>query len=415
MLTQPNTVALVNTQQLDRILFQQPQFYNNVSRVREDCISLFNFIPTLVPISSNVQRGYSILQMVNLRGTIPISYRQAVYNIPISIQIPESYPFLAPSVFVVPTENMIISPNHGHVDPATGTCYLPYLKTWNPQCNLLQLVRLLQEIFSQVPPVRTKAAPPPYPNSTSQPSYFNIAPSAFPPTKSPYHSSQPQPITPINSINLNNVSPSGSLAFPIYILNPPALPPRPHQPFTGSPPTYGSNVIKPAFDTNAVFEEKNIKNELILKLREKISAVQSDTTREVDTAMLENDSLNVELKSFNDKKNQLIDMKRKTEESIKQNQMKNTEIENWINTNNKNPDEINIDQLTEPEDEIKKQIQHLEAEDYTMEDTLYFLDRALQRGTIDLNTYLKNIRNLSSDQFFKRALILKIRKEVSGI
>jgi len=53
----------------------------------------------------------------------------------------------------------------------------------------------------------------------------------------------------------------------------------------------------------------------------------------------------------------LMDTKRKTEELIKkQNQIKNIELENWINTNNKNPDEINIDQLTEPEDEIKKTI-----------------------------------------------------------
>jgi len=55
---------------------------------------------------------------------------------------------------------------------------------------------------------------------------------------------------------------------------------------------------------------------------------------------------------------------------------------------------------------------HLEAEDSTIEDTLYFLDRALQRGTIDLATYLKHTRNFSADQFFKRALLLKIRKEV---
>jgi len=155
-------------------------------------------------------------------------------------------------------------------------------------------------------------------------------------------------------------------------------------------------------------KKKNIKNELSQKLKEKLSAVQTDTTREVEAEMLENDTLTVELKKLNEKKNMLMDTKRKTEELIKQNQIKNIELENWINTNNKNPDEINIDQLTEPEDEIKKQLLHLEAEDFTIEDTIYFLDRALQRGTIDIATYLRNIRNLSTDQFFKRALILKI-------
>jgi len=359
--------------------------------------------------------------MANLRGTIPITYRGAIYNIPVSIQIPESYPYLAPSVFVTPTENMIISPNHTIVD-GNGNCYHPYLKTWNPHCNLLQLVRFLIDIFSQVPPVRTKTQPPPpYPTSTVPTPYYNVAPSAFS-QKPHYPSSQTQPIPPITnsinltptSINFNNVSPSGSLAFPIDILTPPALPPRNTQPhFTGSPPMYGSNVTK--IDTSAFFEEKNIKSDLLLKLREKISAVQSETTREVESTMGENDNLNSELKSYYEKKNQVIDMKRKTEEFIKQHQMKNLELENWINTNNKNPEEMNIDQLTEPEDEIKKQLFHLEAEDLTIDDTLYFLDRALQRGTIDLVTYLKNVRNLSSDQFFKRALIRKIRNEVSGL
>jgi len=213
-------------------------------------------------------------------------------------------------------------------------------------------------------------------------------------------------------MNTLSVSPSGSLAFPSDMSNPPVLPPRNHQvPYTGSPPTYGSSSMsKAAFDANAVFEEKNLKNELSQKLKEKLTVVQTETTREVEAAMLENDNLNGELKSLFDKKNLLLDTKRKTEELIKQTDNKNSDMENWIQTNNKNPEEINIDQLTEPEDDIQRQILHLEAEDFTIEDTLYFLEKALQRGTIDVNIYLKNVRNLSSDQFFKRALIRKIKE-----
>jgi ESCRT-I complex subunit TSG101 len=54
--------------------------------------------------------------LVTALGTIPIQYRQNVYNIPISMYVPYNYPAQAPIVLVTPTQGMIISPGV-NVDP----------------------------------------------------------------------------------------------------------------------------------------------------------------------------------------------------------------------------------------------------------------------------------------------------------
>lgn len=48
------------------------------------------------------------------------------------------------------------------------------------------------------------------------------------------------------------------------------------------------------------------------------------------------------------------------------------------------------------------------AEHQAIEDALYFLDRALSNGEIDLNVFLKEVRKLSRKQFMCQALAQKI-------
>jgi ESCRT-I complex subunit TSG101 len=95
--------------------------------------------------------------LVCLYGTIPISYRGRIYNIPINIWIPHTYPHTSPFVFVTPTETMVIKESK-NVD-LTGKVHLPYLHYWPSrpdQCNLLELARVLGVVFGQQPPVYHK-------------------------------------------------------------------------------------------------------------------------------------------------------------------------------------------------------------------------------------------------------------------
>ena len=54
----------------------------------------------------------------------------------------------------------------------------------------------------------------------------------------------------------------------------------------------------------------------------------------------------------------------------------------------------------------------LVSHDLAIEDTFYFLAKALDRERIDPASYLKVVRSLAREQFFKKALAAKIREEL---
>lgn len=60
------------------------------------------------------------------------------------------------------------------------------------------------------------------------------------------------------------------------------------------------------------------------------------------------------------------------------------------------------------QDVLGKQLLDNVAEDATIEDMIYYLDRALLKAVIDVDQYLKEIRRLSREQFYCRATIKKI-------
>lgn len=53
------------------------------------------------------------------------------------------------------------------------------------------------------------------------------------------------------------------------------------------------------------------------------------------------------------------------------------------------------------------------AEEAATEDAIYYLGEGLRNGTIDLDTFLKQVRQLSRKQFMLRALMLLCRQKAS--
>jgi ESCRT-I complex subunit TSG101 len=72
--------------------------------------------------------------LVCVHGLIPITFRQATYNIPIAIWIPLEYPRLPPLVYVVPTSDMLVKSSK-HVDPS-GECSFEYLDNWRKKSEV---------------------------------------------------------------------------------------------------------------------------------------------------------------------------------------------------------------------------------------------------------------------------------------
>ncbi|KAF4104586.1 hypothetical protein G5714_013917 [Onychostoma macrolepis] len=90
--------------------------------------------------------------LMSLAGTVPVSYRGNVYNIPVCLWLLDTYPYNPPTCFVKPTSAMMIKTGK-HVD-ANGKIYLPYLYEWkHPQSDLYGLIQVMIVLFGEEPPV----------------------------------------------------------------------------------------------------------------------------------------------------------------------------------------------------------------------------------------------------------------------
>lgn len=128
--------------------------------------------PTLKPKTSYFSPQNLLL---NLYGTLPVQYKQIIYNIPVTIWIPKDYPKQAPVVFVVPTENMVLQ---GKVVDPRGLVLMDYLRGWRDGYNLVELALYLVSEFQKDPPVVAKSQVNQYQtqNYNQIPSHINTLP-----------------------------------------------------------------------------------------------------------------------------------------------------------------------------------------------------------------------------------------------
>jgi ESCRT-I complex subunit TSG101 len=76
--------------------------------------------------------------------------------------------------------------------------------------------------------------------------------------------------------------------------------------------------------------------------------------------------------------------------------------------------EVAVDDMCQPADVRSAQMLRLAAEVASISDALYFLDRALVRGTIGLDAHLKAVRRQAKKQFMAKALLMKIGRVVES-
>ncbi|KAA8913295.1 ESCRT-I component [Sphaerosporella brunnea] len=213
--------------------YQEPQ------RTYTDVATTLATYPTLSPRTSvyTYENGKSEL-MVHLFGTLPVMFRGATYNIPMSIWVPHTYPRQSPIAFVTPAKDMVIRPGN-HVDLA-GKCYHPYLANW-PQhwerSNIVDLCEVLRGVFGREPPVMAKqptlppqqqpVTPPPRPPLPPE-----LAPKSPPPAASPPGPHGPPPVPPLpKELTGERNGPASGESRRHSIAQP--LPPHPYQ---GQPP-----------------------------------------------------------------------------------------------------------------------------------------------------------------------------------
>lgn len=142
---------------LDQILRSVPYQYTNKDRLRNDLQNLFRQVHTLQPQTGTFAGGGRSATLFYLYGVLPINYKGAAYNIPITMYFDPPYPKSAPRCFVTPTDNMAVSPNHPNVDTG-GMFYCPMLSAWNERSStLIELVSVMMSSFGANPPVYSTA------------------------------------------------------------------------------------------------------------------------------------------------------------------------------------------------------------------------------------------------------------------
>ncbi|KAF8758645.1 folding of proteins upon ATP hydrolysis, partial [Rhizoctonia solani] len=166
---------------------QKDQIYNDVD-------ATLAAYPTLRPKNDVYTFNDGRAQLLLcVHGLIPITFRQATYNIPIALWLPLEYPRLPPLVYVVPTSDMLVKSSK-NVDPS-GECAFEYLDNWRRKsegCNLRALIEVMQDTFSREPPVYAK------PKSTA-PSTPSTAIRAASPASGPLPHRPPPPLPSTSS------------------------------------------------------------------------------------------------------------------------------------------------------------------------------------------------------------------------
>ncbi|KAG9260820.1 tumor susceptibility gene 101 protein [Astyanax mexicanus] len=349
----------------------------------------------LKPVMDNyVFNDGSTRELMSLSGTVPVSYRGNVYNIPICLWLLDTYPYNPPICFVKPTSTMMIKTGK-HVD-ANGKIYLPYLHEWkHPQSDLFGLIQVMIVVFGEEPPVFSRP-------TTQTP--YQAFPASGPPTSS--YMGNP-PASPFGQSHSPNPGGYQGYPYPAASSGYPATPGSAH--YT---PVTPATTAGPARD--GTIGEDTIRASLVSAVSDKLRWRMKE---EMDRAQAELDALKrteEDLKKGHQKLEEMVTKLDQEITDVDKNidllKLKDEELTAALGKMENQSENNDIDDLIVPTAPLYRQILNLYAEENAIEDTIFYLGEALRRGVIDLDVFLKHVRLLSCKQFQLRALMQKARK-----
>ncbi|CAN6460628.1 unnamed protein product [Victoria cruziana] len=373
--------------------------------IRQHLVNLVQEYPSLqvktAVFTHNDGRTANLLQA---DGTIPIVYQRVTYNIPVVFWLLESYPRQPPCVFVNPTRDMIIRRGHPFVNPS-GVVSVPYLHHWVfPSSNLVELAKNISDLFSRDPPLYTKQPSVSSGHRVHSPtrgssSSAAAGPSPSPPPPAPSSSSS-------SSSSVWNNQPGGGRPGSGTVFN------RLMSPYGRTmSPSSGSPQRPPAAteDPSEVFK-RNATNKLLEMMHSDIVALSKAREAEVDSLFNLQGALRKREERLGRGLKEMMDEKEALEQLLQVVLMNSDILEGWVKENgNKKKSEIDIDDVFEPADPLSGQMLDCASADFSVEDTIYSLDKAFQQGVIPFDAYMRNIRALSREQFFHRAMSAKVK------
>lgn len=421
----------------DQVLKQALSKYKYADIARRDVTNAMTQFKDLRPShDSFIFNDGNRKELLNLDGTIPVTYKGSIYNIPIGIWILDTHPYNPPMVFVKPTSAMQIKPGR-NVD-TNGKVDLPYLRDWRyPQSDLLGLIQILVIVFGEEPPVFSRQSQmaqsrPPYPGASQYPGQapYPMQGSGFPMpmpdsmNQPPGYSQYPSSSTQYGGSGFSGYPGPASSGYPGYpTQNYPLQYPTSTNQYGG-----GSNLPYPQYTTpgtntvtssaqpgsTSTVTEEHLRMSLLSAVEDKMKRRLREMFEQAQAEM------NVLHKTQAD----LVKGKEKLEVMVKELENEKVEIENNIKLLHDkdqevkevlqkldNQDKLDIDEAVVTTTPLYRQLLNSFAEEQAIEDAIYYLGEALRKDVIDLDVFLKQVRELSRKQFFLRALIQKCREK----
>lgn len=414
----------------DQFLKQSLSKYKNPDIAKRDVLAVFTSFSDLRPkLEDFVFNDGTRKSLLQLDGTIPVNYKGSIYNIPICIWLMDTHPYNPPMVYVRPTSTMQIKSGR-NVD-MNGKIDLPYLREWKyPNSDLLGMIQILSIVFGEEPPVYSRQQPPQqqpirYPNQTPYPPTGS---SSFPmpmpgmggtsyPSSTPYPqtSSYPGQYTgyPAQSGGYQGypASYSNSPASTGYPAGPSYPPPYSQTQATNYQSTTSTASNYNMSGTNTVTEE-HLKASLLSAVEDKIKWRLKETFAQAQAEMDVLYKTQADLLKGKDKLEKMIKDLEKEKSDISANiqllKQKDGEIKEAL-ARIENQEQISIDDAVVTTAPLYRQLLKAFAEEQAIEDAIYYLGEALRKDVIDLEIFLKRVRELSRQQFKLRALIQKCR------
>lgn len=389
--------------------------YKYPDQAKREIINALHTFTDLRPLlQTYVFNDGNTKELLCLEGTIPVNYKGKTYNIPIKLWLMDTHPYNPPLVYVNPTATMQIKPGR-HVD-TTGRIYLPYLHEWkHPQSDLQGLIQVLVCIFGEEPPVFAKPQNPMPPFPASYPSSGGSMPTpAYPGAANPSPAYRP----PAPGY------PATQLPYPPY--QPPHQPasqppypgsgyPQGYSPYPQATTMYNQQSASPAMaaGSNMTIREEDIRASILSavedKMRRRLREVFQQAQAEMDALKKTQEDLQKGRQKLDDMLERLDKEQSDVEENIRQLQLKEHELRDVL-AKIENSDDVNIDEVIQPTAPLYKQLLNAFAEEQATEDAIYYMGEALRKGVIELDVFLKQVRELSRKQFMCRMIIRKCRQ-----
>jgi len=293
----------------------------------------------------------------------------------------------------------------------------------------LGLIQILTIVFGDEPPVFAK--PPGPGGAATQPPYPTSGPHQGGPGGLPYPTTGAGSM-PMPGASYTQSSTPSYMAYPVvagsqpytgYPSYPPARPAysgypagasQPYQPYAGQAAPYSAPVTTSQTQNSQALSDEQIRLSLLSavedKMRRRLREIISQSQAEMETLKKTQEDLQRGQQKLDDMLQRLEREQNDVERNIRLLQDKDAELKDALGKM-ENREELSIDDAVQPTAPLYKQLLNTFAEEQATEDAIYYMGEALRKGVIELDVFLKQVRELSRKQFMLRMLIHKCRQK----